>query len=114
MPPDGAPTARDWNRMSRVWRRRLDERIEMLEHLRDDLSDCIGCGCLSLRTCALYNPQDAATMLGAGPRYLLGDDPDDVGVQSMTSAMQPGAVPTRRLGVRRSSPSVRSGSVACR
>jgi MerR family transcriptional regulator, redox-sensitive transcriptional activator SoxR len=82
VPPDRAPTAREWDRMSRAWRRRLDERIETLEHLRDDLSECIGCGCLSLRTCALYNPQDAATALGTGPRYLLGDDPQDAGVHA--------------------------------
>ncbi len=82
VPADRAPTAREWNRMSRAWRRRLDERIETLEHLRDDLADCIGCGCLSLRTCALYNPQDAATRLGTGPRYLLGDAPDDAGVSA--------------------------------
>ena len=54
----------------------LDERITSLVRLRDQLSDCIGCGCLSLRACALYNPSDRAARLGAGPRYLLGDTPE--------------------------------------
>ena len=49
----------------------------MLERLRDELSSCIGCGCLSLRACALYNREDAAAALGSGPRYLLGDRPED-------------------------------------
>lgn len=78
LPPDRAPTAAEWSRLSRSWRRRLDERIETLQSLRDDLAGCIGCGCLSLRRCALYNPQDAAAARGTGARYLLGDDPDDV------------------------------------
>jgi MerR family redox-sensitive transcriptional activator SoxR len=76
LPAHRAPTRREWGRMSRRWQRRLDERIRMLEGLRDDLSGCIGCGCLSLQRCRLYNPGDAAAGLGAGPRFLLGDDPD--------------------------------------
>lgn len=78
LPAERAPTAAEWTRLSRSWRRRLEERIETLQALRDDLSGCIGCGCLSLRRCALYNPADAAAALGAGARYLLGDDPDEV------------------------------------
>ena len=78
VPPERAPTAREWERISRAWRLRLDERIVMLEGLRDDLTDCIGCGCLSLRRCTLSNAGDGAAALGAGPRYLLGDEPDDV------------------------------------
>jgi MerR family redox-sensitive transcriptional activator SoxR len=74
LPRDRAPTKAEWGRISRLWRRRLDERIATLEHLRDDLTGCIGCGCLSLRTCRLYNPEDAAAALGTGPRFLLGDD----------------------------------------
>jgi MerR family redox-sensitive transcriptional activator SoxR len=77
LPPDRAPTKAEWGRLSRRWRARLDERIALLEGLRDNLSSCIGCGCLSLRTCALYNPDDRARALGPGPRYLLGDSPDD-------------------------------------
>lgn len=74
--PDGrTPTKADWARLSRSWRPRLDEQIAMLTRLRNTLTDCIGCGCLSLRSCALYNPDDAAGRLGAGPRYLLGDQP---------------------------------------
>jgi MerR family redox-sensitive transcriptional activator SoxR len=61
-----------------VWRDRLDERIALLHGLRDELSSCIGCGCLSLKTCSLYNPADGAARLGAGPRYLLGDSALDV------------------------------------
>ena len=64
--------------MSQVWRDELDERIAGLRSLRDNLTDCIGCGCLSLKACALYNPQDAAANLGAGPRYLLGDERPEV------------------------------------
>jgi len=72
--PDGRePTSRDWERMSRRWRRQLEERIEALQQLREELTSCIGCGCLSLQRCALFNPGDAAARLGAGPRYLLGN-----------------------------------------
>ncbi|MDE3086928.1 MAG: redox-sensitive transcriptional activator SoxR [Acidobacteriota bacterium] len=73
LPEDRAPTKAEWARLSRGWRARLDERIALLEGLRDGLSSCIGCGCLSLRTCALSNPGDWAATLGPGPRYLLGD-----------------------------------------
>jgi len=77
--PDGrTPNKADWERLSRSWRPRLDEQIAVLERLRDELSSCIGCGCLSLRACALYNPEDAAATLGAGPRYLLGNTPQDL------------------------------------
>lgn len=72
--PDGrTPTAADWRRLSASWQRRLDERIAELERLRDSLTSCIGCGCLSLRRCTLYNPGDRAAALGSGARYLLGD-----------------------------------------
>jgi MerR family redox-sensitive transcriptional activator SoxR len=75
LPDERTPTKADWARLSRSWRPRLDEQIAMLTRLRDTLTDCIGCGCLSLRSCALYNPDDSAARLGAGPRYLLGDQP---------------------------------------
>jgi MerR family redox-sensitive transcriptional activator SoxR len=78
LPADRAPTAKEWERLSTHWRGRLDEQIETLERLRDKLSDCIGCGCLSLASCRLYNPGDAAATLGPGPRYLLGDRPESV------------------------------------
>ena len=74
--PDGrTPNAADWQRLSRGWRPLLDERIAALSRLRDQLSSCIGCGCLSLTKCALYNPADQAALKGTGPRYLLGDKP---------------------------------------
>lgn len=67
--PDGrTPTARDWARLSRRWRRELDERIRRLEQLRDQLTGCIGCGCLSLTRCALTNPGDRLARAGSGPR----------------------------------------------
>lgn len=73
LPVERAPSRSDWERLSRHWRGRLDERIRLLEGLRDRLTECIGCGCLSLRTCWLSNPDDRAAALGPGPRYLLGD-----------------------------------------
>ena len=72
------PTAADWERLSRRWRTALDDRIRVLERLRDQLTSCIGCGCLSLERCSLFNPQDGASRLGQGARYLLGDDSSQV------------------------------------
>jgi MerR family redox-sensitive transcriptional activator SoxR len=66
LPQGRTPTKRDWHRLSRSWRRRLDEQIERIERLRDRLDGCIGCGCLSLRSCALYNPDDDLAPLGPG------------------------------------------------
>lgn len=72
--PDGrTPNKRDWERLSRSWRPRLDEQIAMLERLRDRLDGCIGCGCLSLKACRLHNPGDEAGELGPGPQYVLHD-----------------------------------------
>jgi MerR family redox-sensitive transcriptional activator SoxR len=73
LPDRRTPTRRDWERLSSSWRPMLDERIRLLERLRDDLSGCIGCGCLSLTTCPLYNPDDVLAANGPGPRILLGD-----------------------------------------
>jgi len=70
LPTGKAPTKRDWERLSASWRRELDERIATLEAIRGRLTTCIGCGCLSLRTCALLNPQDEAAGLGGGAHYL--------------------------------------------
>jgi MerR family transcriptional regulator, redox-sensitive transcriptional activator SoxR len=78
LPDQRTPTAADWARLSRAWKAQLDERIRLLEGLRDELSSCIGCGCLSLHACKLYNPDDRARALGQGPRYLLGDTALDV------------------------------------
>lgn len=76
--PDGrAPTKRDWARIGKSFRRELNARIETMTRLRDRLDSCIGCGCLSLKTCALYNPGDRAHEKGAGPRFLMGDRPEE-------------------------------------
>lgn len=66
LPEGRTPTKADWQRLSASWRPRLDEQIERLERLRDDLAGCIGCGCLSLESCALYNPDDALAARGTG------------------------------------------------
>lgn len=73
LPSKRTPTAGDWARLSARWRGVLDQRIDELRRLRDELDSCIGCGCLSLTTCRLYNPDDRAASLGPGPRYLWGD-----------------------------------------
>jgi len=70
LPAGRPPTKRDWERLSRSWQRELDERIATLEAIRGRLTTCIGCGCLSLRTCALLNPADEAGSLGGGAHYL--------------------------------------------
>jgi len=70
LPTDRPPTATDWARLSEGWRDRLDEQIAALTRLRDGLTSCIGCGCLSLTRCALSNPGDMAAAGGAGARWL--------------------------------------------
>jgi MerR family transcriptional regulator, redox-sensitive transcriptional activator SoxR len=75
LPDKSAPSGHEWKRLSSSWRPLIDERIRLLEALRDELDQCIGCGCLSLDRCQLRNPQDRARKLGAGPRYLMGDEP---------------------------------------
>jgi MerR family redox-sensitive transcriptional activator SoxR len=70
LPEGRSPTKRDWARLSSSWRRELDERIETLEAIRNRLTTCIGCGCLSLQTCGLLNPEDDAGRLGGGAHYL--------------------------------------------
>lgn len=77
--PDGrTPTRADWARLSKSWRAELDERIVQLQRLRDHLTDCIGCGCLSLAKCSLGNLKDGLAEQGPGPYWLqagYGDDP---------------------------------------
>lgn len=68
LPDERTPTRAEWARMSAVWRNELDVRIRDLQQLRDQLVDCIGCGCLSLRRCRLSNPGDALGALGDGPQ----------------------------------------------
>ena len=75
LPSDRAPTRGDWARLTTGWSRRIDGRIEELERLKAGLTECIGCGCLSLSRCRLANPDDRAARRGPGPRYLLGDQP---------------------------------------
>ena len=77
LPSARTPTTADWTRLSQTWRSRLDRRIAEMTRLRDELDQCIGCGCLSLQTCNLYNPGDRAAALGTGPRYLWGDSRPD-------------------------------------
>lgn len=74
LPHDRTPTKADWGRLSRSWRQRLDAQISELQALRDELTDCIGCGCLSLQSCAILNPSDTVAGKGTGARYLLGDE----------------------------------------
>ena len=73
LPEGRTPNRKDWTRLAASWRPLIDERIAMLEAMKANLDGCIGCGCLSLDTCALYNPGDQAALKGTGPRYLLGD-----------------------------------------
>jgi MerR family redox-sensitive transcriptional activator SoxR len=74
LPENRTPTEKDWERLSRSWRPRIDGQIRMLERLRDRLDGCIGCGCLSLRHCRLLNPGDEVAERGPGPRYVLDDE----------------------------------------
>ena len=80
LPEGRTPTAADWESLAGGWQAQIAERIRLLERLRDDLGSCIGCGCLSLENCALYNPDDAAYLLGHGAQYLKGRTPADAGV----------------------------------
>ena len=75
LPQERTPSRQDWARLSTAWRARLDERIEQLTRLRDDLTGCIGCGCLSLRSCRLINPGDVLAEEGPGARRLMPGTP---------------------------------------
>lgn len=76
VPLDCTPSHEDWQRASRRWKRQLEERRRGIERLEHELTGCIGCGCLSMRACALLNPNDALASTGPGPRRLeeLADD----------------------------------------
>lgn len=93
LPANRTPNRSDWAMLSRGWRGRLDERIRELERLRDELTSCIGCGCLSLTRCQLYNPDDAAAGLGAGAHYLRDENASEVVRRGLDRSV--------RLGVRR-------------
>lgn len=71
LPQQRTPTREDWAALSQHWQSRLDERIRSLQQLRDEFTDCIGCGCLSMERCALVNPRDRLGAHGSGPRRLL-------------------------------------------
>ncbi len=73
LPAQRVPTGRDWSRLSRTWTARIEERIAELERLKSGLTECIGCGCLSLGDCYLANPDDRASRQGPGPRYWMSD-----------------------------------------
>lgn len=73
LPQDRVPTGRDWSRLSAGWTARIDERIAELERMKEGLTGCIGCGCLSLEHCQLANPGDRAARAGPGPRLWIGD-----------------------------------------
>lgn len=75
LPQGRTPTLKDWESISRGFRRELDQRIAAMTRMRDNLDSCIGCGCLSLKRCQLYNPADRIRAMGPGPRFLLGDKP---------------------------------------
>jgi MerR family redox-sensitive transcriptional activator SoxR len=75
LPTGRAPTGKDWSRLSSQWTARIEERIAELQRLKAGLTDCIGCGCLSLGHCQLANPADRAARLGPGPRYWIGERP---------------------------------------
>lgn len=75
LPDKRTPTKQDWERLASSWRPRIDRQIAMLERLRDRLTGCIGCGCLSLKICKLYNPGDELAERGPGPHHILEDLP---------------------------------------
>lgn len=78
LPKTRAPSKADWTRLSASFRTALNAQIAALETLRDTLDGCIGCGCLSLEVCGLYNARDKAARKGQGPRYLMGDRAADI------------------------------------
>lgn len=76
LPAARTPTPKDWDKISHIFRNDLSAKIETLMALRDKLDGCIGCGCLSLQKCKLYNPEDQASRHGSGPRFLMGNTSD--------------------------------------
>lgn len=76
LPEGRTPTKRDWERLSKNWATTLEQKIQEMQRLRDNLDTCIGCGCLSLKSCKLFNPEDAVSAHGSGPRYLIDGGPN--------------------------------------
>lgn len=77
LPDNRTPTKADWDKIGTAFKRDIDDRIESLTLLKDKLSSCIGCGCLSLTACAIYNEDDTISQKGSGPRFLMGDKPEN-------------------------------------
>jgi MerR family redox-sensitive transcriptional activator SoxR len=90
LPEERTPTVEDWARLSETWRTDLDNRIAQLERLRDDLTECIGCGCLSISKCALANPYDRCGDEGPGPRRLLVENGRTAAPPSRPASPEPG------------------------
>lgn len=78
LPESRTPTKADWDKLSRQFTKDIDQKIAQLKSLKESLSGCIGCGCLSLKKCRLYNPDDQIHRRGSGPRYLMGDSRADL------------------------------------
>ncbi|WP_053979959.1 redox-sensitive transcriptional activator SoxR [Marinagarivorans algicola] len=78
LPNERTPTKADWEKLSRGFAKDIDQKVAQLQTLKASLSTCIGCGCLSLQKCRLYNPDDKINQRGSGPRYLLGDSAVDL------------------------------------
>ncbi len=78
LPDRRTPTEKDWKKISTRLHKRIDEQITRLQHMKTNLDGCIGCGCLSLKKCALYNPDDRIAVKGAGPRYTMGNTAKDI------------------------------------
>ena len=74
LPDNRTPTKADWSRLSKTFSEQINEKIKRLQRLQELITGCIGCGCLSLKSCQLYNPDDKAVLFGAGPRIYLGDE----------------------------------------
>jgi MerR family transcriptional regulator, redox-sensitive transcriptional activator SoxR len=100
LPGDHAPTRRDWSRLSSGWSSRIDQRIAELERLKAGLTECIGCGCLSLDRCRLANPSDAVSRLGPGPRFWIAERPAS-SRQRYSTASRPSRSPATGSGRRR-------------
>lgn len=77
LPDNRQPNKRDWERMSKRWAKTLDQKILEMQRLRDNLDTCIGCGCLSLKSCLLFNPDDEAASHGSGARYIIEGSPEE-------------------------------------
>ncbi len=78
LPDNRTPTKSDWDKLSKRFTQDIDAQIALLQNLKDSISGCIGCGCLSLNSCRLYNPEDGISRKGAGPRYLMGNSSSEL------------------------------------